>query len=418
MTGTLRTATVAVALLLGAPSLGAETEPLPEELLEIPTATWPARGREACPSLRPCCVPGEAECVHPGLARVLLGSAGGAMLAVGATTFLVTGDSLDAGDPQAAIMGTGLVAVGGAALGAVAEVLTAGPPTRVADRPRRPLVRLSVSPGGTYTLGEASPWGLGVQVDPDLGLGRQVNLQPHLGFSTDLGASQYVDPSTEVVEAGQDTTFPVALRSRHLMASAGAELSVRIPYPLPVRRPLYTGAMELRYKPMWELRRRTLHPDESNTQIVEHMALYPANLGIRWYVSPRQRYTVYLGPRVDWISFSDPGSTELRRGGASLGRFYGEAWWQLDLPLVTHVGKTTATGRFNLGYIHSQLDNQRFDVGAVVGYFGPVELAFDLLLRRSGAPLGVQLTAGYVVATGGGAFFEVGLVPRSTTGGE
>jgi hypothetical protein len=403
MTQALRTIAVTAALLLGAPSLGAETDQPSGDLLEIPPATWPAGGREACPSLRFCCVPGEAECVHPGLSRLLLAGVGGAMLTFGATTFLVTGDSLEAGDPQAPVMGTGLIALSGAALGAVADALTPGPPGLVHDRPMRPLVRLGFDPDSSYR-------GLGVQVDPTLNLGQRLILQPHLGLSADLGSSEAVDAGTEVVAP--------PLRSRRTKVSAGAELSLRFPYPLPVRRPLYTGAMELRYKPTWELRRRTLHPGEGNAQIVEHMALYPATFGLRWHVSPRQRYTLYMGPRVDWISFSDPGSTTLRRGGASLGRFYGEAWWQLDVPLAGSQGKTSATGRFNLGYIHSMLDNQRFDSGAVVGYFGPVELSFDVVLRRAGSPLGVQLTVGYCVATGGGAFFEIGLAPRSGKGGE
>jgi len=335
--------------------------------------------------------------VHPGLSRILLGGVGFAMFAAGATTFEITGDSLEAGDPQAPVMATGLIAMSGAALGALAEVLTPGPPGHVDDHPRRPLARVSFSPGGSYMLG--------VQADPTLDFGQRFSLQPHLGFSTDLGSNAYVYPDAE-------------LRSQRILLSAGAELSLRLPYPMPVRRPLYTGAVELRYKPTWELRRRTVHPGESGAQIVEHNALYPATFGFRWHTSPRQRYTVYLGPRIDWISFSDPGDSTLRRGGASLGRFYGEAWWQLDLPLIRSVGKTSALGRLNLGYIHSSLDNERFDAGAVVGYFGPVEVSFDLLLRRASAPLGVQLTAGYRVATGGGAFFEIGLAPRSGKGGE
>ena len=145
--------------------------------------------------------------------------------------------------------------------------------------------------------------------------------------------------------------------------------------------------------------------------MVEHSALYPATLGLRWHVSPRQRFTFYAGPRIDWISFSDPGDLDLRRGRASLGSFYAEGWWQLDIPFAPLGRKNTnVTGRLNLGYIHSNLDGQRFDFGSVVGYFGPVELSFDLRVRRIGSPVAFQLTAGYRLSAGGGVFLELGFV--------
>ncbi len=390
-----------------------DTPPAAAPTPPLPSTAWPLDGRTACPSLRACCVAGEATCTHPGFSRLLLGGVGGGLAGVGVGMFLGVGDALDAGDPQGAIVGVGLIGLAGSVLGFLADLVTPGPAGAVRDRPGRPTLRISLSPGGSSTLDEQVPYGLGIRVDPFIALGPHVQLQPHVGASLNLGNRVVVDPRPQNVapRAGQQGGFPRALAANRLRASLGAELAVKLPYPLAVRRPLYTGAVEIRWRPTWELRRRTLHPGASNVQLVELSTLYPATVGLRWHVAPRQRFTFYFGPRIDWLSFSDPGSTRLRRGGASLGTFYGEAWWQLDVPFSPRgLRKTTVTGRLNVGYIHSTLDGQRLDVGAIVGYFGPVEVSVDLRMRRQGAPVAVQVTGGVRIATGGGPFVELGVV--------
>lgn len=332
--------------------------------------------------------------VHPGFTRLVLGLTGGAIAVGSMADLVVAGDSTNAGDPMYALAGVGLVAIAGSVAGSVADALTAHPDVPVADRLSRPMVRLSVSPGGTPALGETVPWGLGLRLDPTWRPVDGLQVQPHLGVSLPLGDTVTVDP---VATTGTgDTTFAEGLRSRRWRLSAGTEVAWTVP------RSGAMGTVEIRARPTWELRRRTLRRGHDDAQIVEHEALFPLNLGLRWHVAPRQRFTAYLGPRIDWISFSDPGSTELRRGGPVWGTFYGEAWWQLDLPLTSQL-----TGRLNAGYIHSNLDNERFDVGAVVGYFGPLEVALDL--RH--VPTGVQLTVGSRIGTGGGPFLEVGWLP-------
>lgn len=351
--------------------------------------------------------------MHPGASRALMAGASGVAFSIGTGMFLGMGDALDSGDPQSQLAGIGLIGLGGSLLGMIVDLLTPGSAGTVADRPGRPTVKLTFSPGGSSTLDEASPYGLGIHVDPTIALGPHVTLQPHVGASVNLGQTRHVDPRPQNTEPqpDQDTAFPLALRSNRFKASLGAELAIRLPYPFPVKRPWYTGALEIRWKPRWELRRRTLHVGSDNVQLVEHSALYPATIGLRWHVAPRQRFTFYVGPRIDWISFSDPGSTTLRRGRASLGTFYAEAWWQLDIPFSPKGRKKThINGRLNIGYIHSHLDGQRLDVGAIVGYFGPVELSFDLRVRKVGSPVAVQVSAGYRLATGGGPFVELGVV--------
>lgn len=378
---------------------------------------------DSCPSLKRCCAEGEEDCTHPGAARGLLFVTTGGAAALGTVGFLTVGDSLNAGDPFSQMIGVGGVGLLGSGLGAIFGLLAPNGETSVDDHPGRPTFRLALSPGGSSILDESSPYGLGLSIDPRIDLGPMVDLQPHLALSIGLGTSSDVDPRPQhddVID-GQDTTFPVALETWRMKLSAGAELSVRLPYPLAVRRPAFTGRLELRYRPQWELRRRVLHPgDDDRSQVVEHNALYPATFGLRWHVSPRQRFTVYVGPRIDWIAFSDPGTGELRRGGANLGTLLAEAWWQLDVPFTPHGHRATSvTGRLNLGYVHSNLDGVGFDLGAIVGYFGPVELSFDLRLRKRGSPIAVQLTAGVLVGAGGGPFLEVGFVAPNlgSTGG-
>ena len=385
----------------------------PAPATDVPPTVWPFDGRASCPSLRVCCVPGELECVHPGASRALLATASGGAFGLGTGMFLGMGDSLNSGEPQGQLVGIGLVGLGGSFLGMIADLLTPGDGGTVADRPSRPTARLTFLPGGSSTLDEASPYGLGVSVDPTIALGDHVSLQPHVGVSVNLGQTRSVDPRPQntAPQSDQETAFPVALTSNRFRTSIGAELSVRLPYPFPVKRPVYSGALEIRWKPMWELRRRTLHVGTDKQQLVEHSALYPVTVGLRWHVAPRQRFTFYVGPRIDWVSFSDPGSSTLRRGPAALGTLYAEAWWQLDIPFSPKGRKNThVNGRFNVGYLHSHLDGQRLDVGAIVGYFGPLELSFDLRVRRVGAPVAMQVSAGYRIANGGGPFVAVGVV--------
>jgi hypothetical protein len=71
----------------------------------------------------------------------------------------------------------------------------------------------------------------------------------------------------------------------------------------------------------------------------------------------------------------------------------------------------------NLGYIHSNLDGKGLDAGSIVGYFGPVEVSFDLRIRKRGAKMALQITAGAQIASGGGPFVKIGWVAPSQPGG-
>ena len=368
---------------------------------------------DACPSLGRCCVEGEADCVHPAAGRGVLAVSSLAAAGAGTAVYMAAGDSLRSGEPFIQMMGLGAVGALGAGLGAIAARLAPRGETTVLDRPGTPTLMVSLTPGGTATLDERVPYGLGVAFDPSIELDGRISLRPHVSFSTSLGVSQDVDPRPQYSEPipGQDSTFPVALRAWRMRLSAGAELQMKLPYPADVPARVYMGRVELRYRPRWELRRRVTQPGASNHQATEHHAIYPATFGFRWHLSSRQQFTLYLGPRIDFIGFTDPGETEVRRGGGNVGSFHAEAWYALDIPFTPEQGmKTSVTGRVNLGYIHSNLDGNGFDFAAAVGFWGPIEVSFDLRLRRLNAPVAAQLSAGMIIGTGGGPFVELGLV--------
>jgi hypothetical protein len=376
-------------------------------------AAEPATERADCPSLEPCCVPGEQPCHHPGAARGALAALGGAGLGLGVTGFVLLGDSLGSGDPYGGLAGASFVGLTGVGLGALVAALTARGETSIEDRPGRPTLRVGLTPGGTRTFDEADPWGLRLSIDPSIHLHDALTLQPHLGLSLGLGTRVDVDPRPQLQRetSDQQGTFTPVLRRRTWKFSGGAELAVRLPYPMPVARPARTGPFEVRWRPTVEVRRRVWQPGTDKAQIVESVGLHPALVGFRWHLSPRQRFTVLAGPRIDWIGFSDPGETTIRRGPPVQAAFYGEAWYQIDVPMTPlGQGKAAVSGRLNLGYVHSMLDGQSLEFGPMVGFLGPMNVSFDLRVRRREAPVALQVTAGWWIGVGGGPYVELGLV--------
>lgn len=390
--------------LLATPATAEEATAPPAEAPDL---------RPDCPSLEPCCVPGEQPCHHPGAARGLLSAASGVGLGLGVTGFTVLGDSLGSGEPYGAVAGAGFIGLAGVGLGAIVGALSARGETAVPDRPGRATLRVGLTPGGTSNFDESVPWGLRVAFDPTLALHDAISLQPHLALSGGLGTVVDVDPRPQLQSeaSGQEGTFAPVRRQRSLKFVGGAELTLRLPYPLPVNRPAHTGPVEIRWRPTVEVRRRTWEPGSDKAQAVEHVALLPGYFGLRWHVSPRQRFTFFAGPRVDWIGFTDPGDAAMRRGPPVQVAFAAEAWYQLDLPMTPAGGGAThVAGRLNLGYVHSRLDGRSLEFGPMVGFLGPLNVSFDLRVRKRGAPVALQVTGGWWIGVGGGPYVELGLV--------
>jgi hypothetical protein len=56
-----------------------------------------------------------------------------------------------------------------------------------------------------------------------------------------------------------------------------------------------------------------------------------------------------------------------------------------------------------------------FDTGAVIGFFGPINVSWDFRFRRQGAPVAVQVSAGVWLSAGGGPYIEFGFVAPEVT---
>jgi len=344
-------------------------------------------------------------CRRDGASRTVLGSAMAGTALAGTWWFLTGGDTYRSGDPAGQAIGVGLVGVVGVGAGAFADLTSSGHDA-VVDRPARPTARISVGFGGASALDERAPVAVGVALDPTLRVSKVVTVQPHLGYDPGL-VTVDVDPRESAPPDDQASAFPVGLSLRRSRLTLGAEVTLRLRSARTIGGPRFS----LRWRPALEVRDRTRFPGEPDVQRTRHVAALPATVGFRWSVTPRQRFTAFVGPRLDWLAYSDPGSTGLSDAGGPLwGPVYAEAYYQIDAPVRGRVAGFDATSRLNLGYVHSNLDGQSFDVGAIIGFFGPVDASVDLRLRRPDAAMAWQLTAGSMLGANGGPYVEIGAV--------
>lgn len=324
------------------------------------------------------------------------------------------GDSLANRHPFAQMFGVGAVGLIGAGIGTILGLVSPRGEVKVVDRPGRPTFRLTITPGGSSVLGESAPYGLGIRTDPSITVTDVFSIQPSFGAAFALGRRTDVDPRPQHQDAGVDdtTSFGLAGTVDSMRVSAGAEMAWKLPYPAPgLKKPAYAGQVDLRYRPEITVRRRVLHAGTEREQTIELISLNPMLFGARWYVSPRQRFTFYIGPRWNWITFTDPGSAEARRGPPQNGGLYAEGWYQVDVPFTPlQKTKTHVTGRLNIGYVHDKLRGQTFDTGAVIGFFGPLNVSWDFRFRRRDAPVAIQVSAGVWLTAGGGPYLELGFV--------
>jgi hypothetical protein len=341
-------------------------------------------------------------CTRSRAARALLLALGLAGGAVSAGLLFGLGDRLVQADPATLLVGASALAGFGALAGAVAGRLGADGPAR-SDRVRPSTVSLAQSYTGPRFLDEVPAHGMLLRVAPNLYMPRdEARLRPFGHVGGWLVPVREVDPRPQFTEvpAGQAGTAPRVLEQRRLSIGAGVDLAVPLPYPvLPPRRSAWLGPTELRWKPEAQIRRDSFAPGTSQATTLSRTILLPLTVGLRWHLSARQRFTVYVGPRFDLVAFSDRGSDELRRGGAQIGPLYGEAWYDIDVPLTARPRrdgrprKLEANGQLTLGYVHAKLDGKGFDFGPVIGFLGPLHVGWATRLRPAGAPVAAQLGA-------------------------
>lgn len=353
-----------------------------------------------------CCLSGAEPCVRPGPARALLLSLGAIAGAGAAGILFALGDRLANGDPATLLVGGGAVAGAGALLGILTGRLLGDGPA-MADRVRRETVGLGLVGGGTRVLGERDPPTASLRFAPTWWFDERSRVRLVGELSGLVGAQRDVDPRPQVADpaVGGAGSRPGALSRRRLGFALGLDLAVGMPYPV-LRRSARLGPAELRWRPEVQYRRDWIGLGDAGVRIVEHTMLLPLLVGARWHLSPRQRFTFYVGPRFDVVSYSDLDGRRLSRGRPNVGPLYGEAWYDLDIPLTEHPRRdgrprrAATTGMFSLGYVHSRFGGRGFNFGPVIGFLGPVHAEWTMRVRPRGAKLAAQLGAGVIVGNG------------------
>lgn len=327
------------------------------------------------------------------------------------------GDRLDGGDPAIFMVGAGVLAGVAALTGTVAGRLGADKPGDP-DRVRPSTIGLEYAYPGASNLDESKGHGMALTFAPTYrfsGDDGRLRLIGHVGGL--LNREIDVDPRPQFDEAieGQDGTSPRVVTERELSVGLGLDLAVLLPYPLS-RRSAYLGPVELRYKPEVQIRREVFDPRGHPDRVLERTMLLPLTAGVRWHLSWRQRFTVYLGPRFDFLAYAEPGDDTLERGGAEVGPLYGEAWYDLDVPFTLRPRldggprRAAVNGMFSVGYVHSRFDGYGFNFGRVVGFLGPVHLAWWTRVRPRGWPVALQGGVRTVIGNGYALVFHGGVV--------
>jgi hypothetical protein len=380
-------------------------------------ASPPARYADCKGKRWSCCVPEVEPCTRPGAARALLLSLG--VLAGGGAAGLLflLGDRLTNGEPATLLVGTGALAGAGAIVGAVAGRLGADRRGH-SDRIRPATIGLEHAFGRAPRTDERNPGTMQLRIAPTLRFangGGRVRLLANFG-GWPL-AAKVVDPRPQFDEpiAGQDGTAPIALEQRRMVGGVGLDFAVWLPYPL-LRRSAHLGPAELRWRPEVQFARERFEPTDEQFRIVERTMLLPLTIGMRWHISPRQRFTFYVGPRFDLVAWSDPGSKELHRGKPQIGPLYGEAWYDIDVPFTLRarrdgrMRRVDVNGMLTIGYVHSRWDGRGFNFGPVIGFLGPVKVAWGTRVRPRGSKTALQGGVGATIGNGVTLTLDVGVI--------
>lgn len=317
-----------------------------------------------------------------GLNRRRLLAVGTGGMAAGAIWYLAVADISGQGDQALLIAGASLVAVGGAVIGGGVASL-APPEGAMTFEAGGPPVGLRASMGGTNTIGEAVPYGGRIDLAPRFQLGEN-QLLLTTSLRTDLGSGVDIDPRPQ-------GDFGTALESR----TSGIDLEPELRRTVHRKGGLDARGLtlELRARPTAWLRTDRLTTIDGNTRTVRREA-WIAAVGVRWHLSHRQRLTMYVGPRWESLSWSEGGDFSPRT--TWFGPLYGAATYEMNFDHPYFPGPWDVSGRARLSYIHSNFDGGGLNFGAVIGFFGPMEVRYDLRFnppeRQSGPQVGVGAT--------------------------
>ena len=372
-----------------------------------PEATEAASEAKAEPPILRCAT-GSDPCVRPHPARIALAAAGAGTMAAGAALIFALGDRARVGDPSYLMFAGGLMT----SLGALAGTLFSipGNESAVVGHRSRPLFTFGLEPAGSEGFDEPAPPILILNAEPTLQLDRAGTT---LGLLLSVGVQAQRETRFDhrwalPIESLADTWAPSSRESR---VDLSPRLALPLPYPLvPGPKAGLTGPVEVLWEPALRLRRYDLLDLDGGSRTLQRTSLMPLNFGIRWRLSPRQRFELVAGPRWD-LQRLQAGGEELALGRPQENNFYGEVWYVVDVPFAPPgPGAVQVTGRLELGYTQWKGDGRSLNMGSVVGYLGPVHLRWSMQVRAASSPLAAQLRVGAIVADGGGLWFEFGLL--------
>ena len=321
--------------------------------------------------------------------RKVLRRAGAAGIGAGALWYLALGDTLGSGDQASLLAGAGLIAAGGAVVGGGVSLLE-DPGIPMDDPATSPAAALRLRVGGTSTLGETAPYGLSLQGAPRIPLGEHTTFVAGVSLRSDLGTSVDVDPRVH-------GTFAPVLGEHAFAWSAEPEL-----------RHVVSDAWEVRVRPMLRQELSTIDYLADGTSRDLRRGSMIAAMGFQWTLSPRQAFAFYGGPRWDRLAWVERGEVV---GDNRFAPLYGEARYDLH---VDHEPLDRAnlelSGRIRLAYVHDNFYGAGLNSGAIVGFFGPMILRYDLMARPARSDKWAVNTGVIgTIADGGGVALQIGV---------
>jgi len=329
---------------------------------------------------------------RPGSQRLVLGLVGTGAMAAAAGWFFYAGDSLGAGDPAALLAGAGLIGATGALLGAGATRIDPDESDLFGEA-STPVVRLGMAYGGAAWAREKNANGLSIDVRPRVPLGR-LRITPGLTFRQSLGSTRDIDWSPQA-----DFTRPALTESER-----GIDLDLEF-------RTRVADHVDVIATPLFQTRWERFGYADGRSRRLQRSLWVPLAAGFRWRISGRQYFEAIAGPRWDQLSW---GGEDFESGSSTLfySPLYLSARYRIQFAHPDLRGGLLRS-RFGIGYEHSNFDGQGTNIGASIGFMGPLKLDWDLRWTPSRGPA-VQAGFNLVVADGGGIGFDIGFAPRGS----
>lgn len=346
-------------------------------------------------------------CVRSHPARLVLGLSGLLVAALGAGWLVLADDTVGGGSPGTLLGTGGAVMIGGALLGGLAALVD-GDRRSPPDRVRPETLGLAYGLAQGTVLGEVVPGTMHARWAPSWYFPRDRGRLRFSGYAGGmLGREVHVDPRPAIDP-------PASAGTRRTSFGLGLDLALSLPYR-GHRRSL--GPIELRWRPEIHVRRDLHGEGGEDPLLAARTMLLPLTLGVRWHLSARQRFTAYVGPRLDFLAFSETGRPPLRRGPPQIGSFHGEFWYDLDIPLtrgpVDRRGRTrraAVQSQLSIGYVHSRFGAAGLNVGGIIGYLGVLGAAYRVRVRPRGAAYALQFGALASLGARPGGVLEFGVV--------